>query len=410
MANRQTPVQETAQALFCAMADYLGVVKVDKQFDVKEYPDYISFKKEWDAKNPSLTVGAVLKTRVDAPSITLNQIEELFQKDNNWYKSSVQIAKKLIEEIHTISKNFTRIQAPNWSQIFYARGDKEVSDGIAKLFSLANITQKKLNAAPGAKHRVVFTNMNKWNPADIYFSSEKAKREIKDTLRVHQNKSMTFSVLNGLVSSLIESGDLLPISLKEQPEQVTIKLVNFDRQKEAKEIEKYQYIGIGRWMPYTREKPTARYLNIRFDPTSPNSYIRIRHDPSADALKAEVVHTSGSVAREGSASPKVMEYAISIADGNSTYSRKFINTFEVGDAEFKKQVTSKPIKDLKVKNRKKFDEEREWLSASLITNPIFPDLMKWLARDKDRSSRFIQLIYAYATARSEESGKFVIAK
>ncbi len=410
MANKQTPVQETAQALFCAMADYLGVAKVDAQFDTKAYPDYVAFKKKWDASNPSLTVSQVFKTRVDSPGVTLAQIEDLFQKDNDWYKSSVQIAKKLIHEIHTISKNFSKIQAPNWSQIFYARGDKAVTDGIGKLFKLANETQKKLNAAPGAKHRVVFTNMNKWNPADIYFSSEKAKREIADALRVHQNKSMTFSVLNGLTSSLIESGDLLPISLKEQPCEVTIKKVNFDRKTEAKEIEKYTYVGISRWMASTKERPVARHLNIGFDPKTPSSHITVRHDPSAHAFKAEVVHTVGSVSREGSASPYVMEYAIAIADGNATYSKKFITTFKKGSDEFTKQVNSKTMKDLKVKNRKKFDEEREWLSASLMTNAIFPDFMKWLSRDRNRSTRFVQLVYSYATARSEESGKFVIAK
>ena len=37
----QTSTQEAAQALFCAMADYVGVSKIEDVFDNKKYPIYI---------------------------------------------------------------------------------------------------------------------------------------------------------------------------------------------------------------------------------------------------------------------------------------------------------------------------------------------------------------------------------
>lgn len=410
--SKQADLQETAQALFCAMADYLGVAKVETIFDLKVNDTYTKFKEAWESKHPSLTVSTVLKTRVDAPGDSLKEIEALFHSDNDWYRSSVQIAKKVIEEVDAISTKFARIKSPNWSDLFYSRGDKEVMGNISALFSIANGTQKKLNALPNAVHKTIFTNLNKWCPADIYFASEKAKRDIKELLRVNQNKSMTFTVLNGLVSSLIDSGDLLPLSLKQQPGTVTIKKVNFDRKKELKDMEKFQFLSVEKWEPYVKNGKQARYLSIRYDPASPRSFIYIRHDPATPAFKAEVVHASGgaTVSREGSAPPGVMEKSIALADGNTNYSRKFFKTFKDGEAEFAKEMKTKRMTEMKSKDRTKFDVERTWLSSSLITNAVFPELIKWLKRDKKNSTRFVQLVFAYTTSRSDESGKFVIAK
>ena len=39
-----TSITESAQALFCAMADFIGAPKVDKIFNTDLYPDYESFK------------------------------------------------------------------------------------------------------------------------------------------------------------------------------------------------------------------------------------------------------------------------------------------------------------------------------------------------------------------------------
>ena len=38
---------EAAQALFCAMADYIGSSAIDKKFSLKTYPTYTDFKQEY---------------------------------------------------------------------------------------------------------------------------------------------------------------------------------------------------------------------------------------------------------------------------------------------------------------------------------------------------------------------------
>ena len=43
-----TSKAESAQALFCAMADFVGAAKVEKIFDEKLYPTYKVFKRLWD--------------------------------------------------------------------------------------------------------------------------------------------------------------------------------------------------------------------------------------------------------------------------------------------------------------------------------------------------------------------------
>jgi hypothetical protein len=413
MANRKTAVQESAQALFCAMADYLGESKVDKVFDLEAYKTYPEFKEEWDSKNKSMTVETVYKDRVDAPTVPLRDIEALFKSDNDWYKSSVQIAKAIIKQVQDISRNFTKIKTPRWSDLFYLRDDKAVAGTIAELYSLANATQKKINAQPNASRGQVFSQINKWSPADIYFSSEKAKKELKDLLQESTRKSLTFGQLNSLISGLMDSGDLLPLSLKQQTKEAHLLKVNFSRKDELKVIGQFKYDKLKPWKSYTKAKHEARYLQFSYDPKHPQSFFRIRHDPETPAFKAEIVHTPGgglAVSREGSAAPEIMAEFMSMAEGNTNYSRKFISQFDKAEAEFKKIRNSKEYRDLGIRNRDKYRELREWHSANLFTNVMFPDLIRWLESDKERSTRWIQLLYAYATSRSETSAKFVIAK
>lgn len=419
MSNRKTAVQESAQALFCAMADYLGEHDATKVFDVETHTTYPEFKEAWDSKNKSMTVEATFKNRVDAPTVTLKDIEDLLKSDIKWYKSSVYIAKYIIKEVNTINKNFTKIKAPKWSDLLYVRDDKEIASALSQLFSLANNTQKQINAQPNSKKGTVFLQVNKWSPADIYFSSAKANKDLNDLLHASQGKSLTFGELNGLISALIDSGDLLPLSLKQQPEdRVELLKVNFDRKEELRKIAALKYLGLAKpWKPYVRPKAgaaktkkEARYISMGYDPSNSNESIAVRHDPETPAFKAEIVHKGGTVAREGSAAPKVIASFIAMAEGNTNYSRKFLSAFDKAEAIFTKIRHSKEYIALGIKNRDKFKEEREWHSANLFTNVIFPDLVRWLERDKERSSRFVRLFYTYATSRSENSAKFVVAK
>ena len=51
----QTEIQESAQALFCALADYVQLKRddLDKIFNVDTIPTYKAFKVNWDGDRKS---------------------------------------------------------------------------------------------------------------------------------------------------------------------------------------------------------------------------------------------------------------------------------------------------------------------------------------------------------------------
>lgn len=406
----QTSIQESAQALFCAMADFVGASEIDKAFDTKKYPIYSEFKSFWNntAKYKPAAINNTFAQQVIAPGVTLKDIETLFANDIDWYLSSVSIAKALIKEVDDISSNFSKIKSPRWSDLLYVRGDKEIMKNIEALFKIANDTQKKLNSLPGKKQQVILGDVNKWSPADIYFASAKAKQQVNKTLSEYKGKQMTFSVLNNLISSLIDSGDLLPLSLKKQPKNVTIQKVNFDRKEEIKKVGKYEFKGFSEWKPYKKGQPATRDLKIFFDPTSPKTYIKIRHDASSQVLKIEV-EVSGGLARGGSIGSAAI-FASVISTLDSSFANKYLSAYNTGNENFKKEVNSKEMQALKTRNRTSYDTLRGEKSALLVTNKIHPLLIDWLNKDKKRSDAFIRMVYMYITSRTDVSGRFVIAK
>ena len=197
-----TSITESAQALFCAMADFIGAPKVDKIFNTDLYPDYESFKKNWNETYPNAKIDTAFKQHVDSNVTSLKEIEDFLKKTvtnkiPEWYISSVNIAKKLIKDIDDISNKFTSIKKPSWSSIFYVRGDKVIMKSIEILFKEATIDQKLINdlrAKDQQTKKLIFGDINKWSPADIYFSSPNAKKEI--LALVKNKKGLTFEFLN----------------------------------------------------------------------------------------------------------------------------------------------------------------------------------------------------------------------
>jgi hypothetical protein len=163
MADK-TALLESAQALFCSIADYIGVKRTNLLFDPKKYPDYTDFRSQIN----EATLQAAHKN-IETPGVFLNELELFLKKDTKWYISSLQIAKKLINDITKIDPDF-KISAQGFQQIFYYRGDKEIMGTIEKLFKIANKS--------GYKSQNKFGNLNKWNPADIYLATKKAKKAL----------------------------------------------------------------------------------------------------------------------------------------------------------------------------------------------------------------------------------------
>jgi hypothetical protein len=241
MADR-TALAESAQALLCAIADLLGKTKSNQIFDEKLYPEYADFR----AKVGQNQINKSLQ-RIVTPGVSGDMIETFLTEDNSWYISSVKIAKKLVNDIGDIDKDL-KIEAAGFQKLFYFRGDDEIMGNIENLFKYAN-KQKYTSQAK-------FGNVNKWSPADIYLGSNKAKQTIRQNLIKAQNENYyDFPSLNSLVSNLIDSGDLLPLSLKKVTKtEPILQLVNFNRKEEIKVINKVKVKNVKKYSMVKKQK------------------------------------------------------------------------------------------------------------------------------------------------------------
>ena len=396
----KTSLFESSQALFASMADYLGASKVEKQLNLKTYPTYESFKE----KNKKLIETAI--KRVETPGVTLKDMDTFLTKNKDWYISSVLIAVQLIKQITTIDPDY-KISRPGYDNLFYLRGDRSVMDVIQKLFTIAN------KAPITIKNQATFGNINKWSPADIYLASKKAKDTLAKELKNAKPKSYTFANLNIVTTDLIDSGDLLPLSLKKTTKTAILQKVNFDRKDEIDMLKKISLKGTTDWKPYKRvkfgQKTETRDMRILLNN---GGDIKLRHDPSAKRFVAEFLG-GGAEARGGSiGSMKVFCELLRFVDVQ--VAQKVLNDYTKGEQEYYKEIAP-VIKDrekLNKQNLKLFDFKRGEISAVNIINKIMPTLKKFFRdpRTKDKANQFIRLMFEYVTSRTPLSGKFVIAK
>ena len=236
--GRDTKFFESAQALFCAVVDYLGKPIVGN----KRPPNYAAFKKEY---------GSIInrvKSKVKTGSVSEKNIEDFLKipKNQEWYDSSINVANELFRASKTISrKTFNRIRPPGIS-LFYVRGDsasRTVMSDIETIWKYTNTAVKKRNRLEGIND-LTFNDINKWSPADIYLVSQKGRMVMRQLANgsvlsrgvkigkteIDSLASMeSFAILNALIKQMIKDGDLLPLSLKKAPDQksIRIKTINF---------------------------------------------------------------------------------------------------------------------------------------------------------------------------------------
>ena len=397
MADK-TALAESSQALFCAVADFLGENKSDKMLDIKKYLTYTDFKR-------AVGEGIVSKAekRIRTPGVSLTDIETFLGKNNDWYKSSVLIALKLVKDITGVDADF-KLKQEGFQNLFYFRGDKEVMGNIEALFKIANkspITEK---------NQVKFGNVNKWSPADIYLATDIARGQITKALQNAKPKTYSFVDLNILTSNLIDSGDLLPLSLKKTTKDVQLQKVNFDKKDEIKALEKISLSPkkVTNWQPYKKvpfgTKGETRDMRAFLNN---GGEIKFRHDPSAKRFVAEFIG-GGAEARGGSiGSIKLFCELFALVDNET--SKKVLKEYQEGEKKYFADL--KLIENLRAQDKKLFDFERGAISALNIINRIMPILKHWFTRtDQKKVDDFIRIIYQYITSRTPLSGKFVIAK
>lgn len=397
MADK-TALAESSQALFCAVADFLGERKSDKLLDIKKYLTFTDFKRAVGEQ-----VISKAEKRIRTPGVSLSDIEEFLLKNNDWYKSSSLIALKLVKDITGIDADF-KLKQEGFQKLFYFRGDQEVMGNIEKLFKIAN------SSPITVANQVKFGNVNKWSPADIYLATEKARKDIGDAVLKAKPKTYSFIDLNILTSNLIDSGDLLPLSLKKTTKTVQLQKVNFDKKSEIKALEKVSLSPkkVTNWQPYKKvpfgTKGETRDMRAFLNN---GGEIKFRHDPSAKRFVAEFIG-GGAEARGGSiGSIKLFCELFALVDKET--SRQVLKEYQEGEKLYFEDL--KLIENLRGKDKKLFDFERGSISALNIINRIMPILKNWFTKtDKKKVDDFIRIIYQYITSRTPLSGKFVIAK
>ena len=397
MADK-TALAESSQALFCAVADFLGERKSDKLLDIKKYLTFTDFKRAVGEQ-----VISKAEKRIRTPGVTLSDIEEFLLKNNDWYKSSTLIALKVVKDITGIDADF-KLKQEGFQKLFYFRGDQEVMGNIEKLFKIANTSPITV------ANQVKFGNVNKWSPADIYLATEKARKDIGDAVLKAKPKTYSFIDLNILTSNLIDSGDLLPLSLKKTTKTVQLQKVNFDKKSEIKALEKVSLSPkkVTNWQPYKKvpfgTKGETRDMRAFLNN---GGEIKFRHDPSAKRFVAEFIG-GGAEARGGSiGSIKLFCELFALVDKET--SRQVLKEYQEGEKLYFEDL--KLIENLRGKDKKLFDFERGSISALNIINRIMPILKNWFTKtDKKKVDDFIRIIYQYITSRTPLSGKFVIAK
>ena len=286
-SSQDTKFFESAQALFCAVVDYLGKPIIDS----KRPPDYKSFKN-------SKVYGPVInrvKHKVRTGAVTIKNIEDFLTipKNQEWYDSSINVANELFRASKTISrKTFNKIKPPGIG-LFYVRGDKssrDVMSDVATIWKYTNTMVKKRNRLEGIND-LTFNDLNKWSPADIYLVSGKGRMIMKQLASgkvmsrgvkigktsISSLASMeSFAVLNSLIRQMIIDGDLLPLSLKKSPDRksVRIKTINFMENDVKKALEKNDIRYHGYIFSQTKDVFNSKDIYIKVTSGKPKIQFR----------------------------------------------------------------------------------------------------------------------------------------
>jgi hypothetical protein len=292
-------------------------------------------------------------------------------------------------------------------------------ENIGALFDVANKNEKGY-----------FGDINKWSPADIYFVSKKAEKAILDEVLLVSGKlakSYNFIDLNRITSSLVDSGDLLPLSLKKAEHDAHLVKVNFKRSDEEKYLGDIKYYGVSDWSKkYTRAKPVTRDIKIYFSKDKKDK-LKIRHDPYSSnygvnkAVKCEI-EVTGAGGRGGSVvGIPLISQLISKVD--KKLGSDLTKAFNAGIAKYSIEL-EKANKKFKVKSgtklkspaKEQYDDERATLSALYVSNAIMPVLYDWFKTNESNkknvvlNEKVVQKFIEYTSSRTEKSGRFVIAK
>ena len=453
MVSTETAKAESSQALFCYIADVIGSGQIAKKWDPyinnitnNKYKDlkantYDDFKKEFKKEIKKAFSSPIVNV---SPNFQENQIHDFLSDPrqtnpiwNGWFLSSLKIAKKLLEDLDKITspklnvkKLTSKISSKGPSKVSYVRGDMEVMGVIAELFKLANFNTQR------AKMKF-FGNLNKWNPADIYYATEKAKQELKSLISKPDIKSISFPVLNEFIGKLMNNGELLPLSLKKGVHEIQIKKINFNRKEEERLIAETICTGvetggvIGVKMDTAAnkfsfidkdKKKGSRDVYIKLKSGQYDGRIQIRHTPASggkpqQGVKIQLSYKGASAFGGQLVGIPIFSQIVSRVDPSfaSAVSRTFnkgytdfvreMNRYRAAGGEdlYKKGNADKKSKD-------EFNNDVGIISALTIMNKLIKVIGTYFKNPGEKQHNVLREIFQYVSSRTILSSPFVIAK
>lgn len=439
MVQVATPEAEGAQALFCYIADVLGTTRANKEFetylDSKSNKNFTTFLEEYG----DIIDEAFSGTREVNIDKSKDVVLKYLKNNPGWFKSSLLIAKELLNGLSSISSKLSsKIKPPKWGNIFYVRGDTEIMGTISKLFSSANKQSQKIPNSGGK----TFGDINKWSPADIYFASDDAKKTLNKMEKDPETRkdNLTFAELNETMGELIEKGDLLPLSLKKATGSIKIVQVNFDRKKEEKLLSNTYSKGVQSWNPMKgsfklQQKSGKKNKIWYFDkPYSGGRDIYLLLESDKKKGRIQIRHTPASGGKPQPGVKVILSYPGSSALGGQVVGiplfTKIIQSVDTRFAEEIRKVWNKNYskfveesnnyinfgggmklyKSSNKKDKDKFNDDIGAISGLTVMNAIRPLLDNYFKKSGKTQDNVMRAIFAYVSSRTSSSSPFVIAK
>ena len=438
-----TTLAESAQAIFCSLADVLGSAESNKRLDIKRFKTFESFLAVNQNKKD-------LEKAIDGVDVDAD-VKEIFEflsnTKNGWYASSVIIAKSLVQNLKNIDKDYNI--AKKKRDYFYLRGKVGVMKNIAELWSIAKNSEPTKIAEKEISEFIGFKDINKWNPADIYLANKAGEDGIVKELNEAKKDSKTYSFdfLNEKIKNLMDKGAILPLSLKKTRTSAKLVPVNFVPASKDEVLKTVKFASTTDWRPYVplgktpelsfdalragKGKTVTRDIRIMLSAEGKPGEIKIRHDPSGEGTKGRLVVEvimKGDPAKGGSiASEKAFHALWKVID--KTTADKFLNAYEKGGnhggkgvREFSRLKTEylkikddlRAVKNTNKGDKSKYDHYLAIASATNIINEIMPIIKDWFNKnntgEKSKANKLVRLMFQIASSRSPLSSRFVIAK
>ena len=423
-----TDEAEGAQALFCFIADTLGSKKTKQEF--KHYLSKVKAAPEFFDTHERL-IKQAFSTNAVKTKVSKEKIVKYIAENNDWFLSSLSTAQTIINKIDDISSSFSHIKKPGWQNLFYRHGDDEVMGVMNDLYNSANAQSAKQDG------QEFFGNINKWTPADIYFASDKARTFFKKLSLEEQTRknNLTFAVLNQHIANMIDSGDLLPLSLKKVVKDIKIKKVNFSRSVEEKLLASTVCTGVQKWDPMNGTfKYNAKNKKFSLSNYSGGRDIYITLESGNAKGRIQIRHTPAGKGRPSKGVKVILSYVGSSASGGQlvgipllskiigqvdpAFARKLTLSFKESYPKFEKTANrylesgGKELYKFKsgTKEKKQYNADMGALSGLIVMNTMRTLIDNYFKSPKEKQHNVVRAIFAYTASRTINSSPFVIAK